>query len=287
MITNILCLFLSGLIKIYLILSGAPLLIFVYAVLLDSIFVATGLIYFYFRHGLSLIKWRFNKLLAKELLKEGFPLILSSMVVVVYMKIDQLMIRQILDVGAVGQYAAALRLSEFWYFIPTIVSASVFPAIINGKRISRDLLWSVSALFNILFWFSLFIAVAVVLCNDLIIDTLFGSQYFEAKPILVVHIFTGVFAALGISSSYWFIEENLQKFLFYRALSGAIVNIILNIILIEKHGALGAAYASLAAQFLSSYFFNITSKNTLPMFLIQSKVILAPFYFFARKGKFI
>ena len=50
------------------------------------------------------------------------------------MKIDQVMIKEMLGAEAVGQYAAAVRLSEVWYFIPIIIASSLFPAIVILKK---------------------------------------------------------------------------------------------------------------------------------------------------------
>ena len=65
---------------------------------------------------------------AQILLKDSWALLLSSIAVVVYMKIDQIMLGQMVGDEAVGIYSAAVRVSEVWYFIPTTIVASVFPA---------------------------------------------------------------------------------------------------------------------------------------------------------------
>ena len=56
------------------------------------------------------------------LLVESWPLLLSGISIMVYMKIDQIMLGQILGDESVGIYSAALRISEIWYFIPMISS---------------------------------------------------------------------------------------------------------------------------------------------------------------------
>ena len=62
----------------------------------------------------------------------SFPAIFIHIMykIAIYMKIDQVMIKQMLGADQVGLYAAAVRLSEVWYFIPIVITASVFPAII-------------------------------------------------------------------------------------------------------------------------------------------------------------
>ena len=138
-IANIITLFFSSIVKIVLIVVEAPLIAFAWAVLFDSVVLALGFTYFYFQNHLSIKKWKFEKNAALSLLKDSWPLILSSIVVSIYMRIDQVMIKEMMDNVAVGQYAAAVRLSEAWYFIPMVVASSFFPAIINAKKQSEEI----------------------------------------------------------------------------------------------------------------------------------------------------
>ncbi len=138
--SNVFSLLLSSLIKVILILNQAPLVAFAYVILFDSLVLASGFVYFYVLKRLSIWRWRFDKVVATSLLKDSWPLILSGLVVSMYMKIDQIMIQNMLGSREVGQYAAAVRLSEVWYFIPMVISSSLFPAILNAKKISKELI---------------------------------------------------------------------------------------------------------------------------------------------------
>ena len=133
---NIISLFISSLVKITLILNDAPLIAFAWVVLFDSFVLACGYIYFYIKNNLkfSIKNLTCNKLTAVNLLHDSWPLILSGLVVSVYMKIDQVMIKEMMDSEAVGLYAVAVRVSELWYFIPLAIVSSLFPAIINAKK---------------------------------------------------------------------------------------------------------------------------------------------------------
>jgi len=132
---NTISLSLSSMIKIALLLNQAPLIAFAYMVIFDSAVLALGLMYYYKKSSqLKLFNWQFDSHTAKSLLKDSWPLTLSGLIVSVYMKIDQVMIKEMLNAEAVGQYAAAVRLSETWYFIPMAISSSLFPAILNAKK---------------------------------------------------------------------------------------------------------------------------------------------------------
>ncbi|MHC4728644.1 MAG: flippase, partial [Planctomycetota bacterium] len=129
----------SSLIKLFLIWARAPLLYFAIVFLLDGMILATGLVIAYIRQKLNVFDWKFSPELALRLLKCSWPLVLSGVCVSIYMKIDQVMIKEILDTKAVGNYAVAVRLSEAWYFVPIAITGSLFPAIIKAKKISTQL----------------------------------------------------------------------------------------------------------------------------------------------------
>lgn len=275
---NIISLFISSLIKIILILNEAPLVAFAWVVLFDSIILALGFIYFYSKSSsFNINNLTFKKDVAISLLKDSWPLILSGVVISVYMKIDQVMIKEMMNNEAVGQYSAALRLSEVWYFIPMVIANSLYPAIINAKNQSEEVYYArLQKLYDFMVWLAICIALPMTFLSDWLINLLYGEQYYQAGSILMIHIWASVFVFLGVASSKWFITENLQKYSFYRTLAGAIINILLNYIMIPLYGILGAAIATLISQAIASYFFNITNKKLRYTFLLQTNAILLP-----------
>ena len=200
---NIIGLFISSLIKIILILNEASLIAFAWVVLFDSFILAIGYLYFYFKNNSFKIikKLNFNKTVAIDLLKNSWPLILTGLVISLYTKIDQVMIKEILDNESVGQYAAAVRLSDAWYFIPVVLSASLFPAIINAKGISEELYYSrLQKLYNLLVLIAIVIALLMTFLSSWLVELLYGAQYHEAGKVLLIHVWAGVFVFLGVAS---------------------------------------------------------------------------------------
>ena len=116
---------------------------------------------------LSFKLWKFDRNLAIELLKDSWPLVLSGLVISIYLKIDQVMIKEMLNTEMVGQYAAAVRLSEAWLFIPAIISSSLFPAILNAKEQSEELYYArIFSLFKLVVWLAIAIAIPISLLSD-------------------------------------------------------------------------------------------------------------------------
>ena len=276
--SNVITLVISSVIKIYLIMQGATLEAFVYVVLFDSFVLAAGLIYFYTTQKLNMFEWCFHINEAVALLKKSWLLIFSGLVVVIYMKIDQVMLQNMLGSFAVGEYSAAARLSEICYFIPVIISSSLFPAVINAKNISKELyLKRMQQLYDFLVWVAILIAIPMSFVSQQVITLLYGDAFKGAGDVLMIHIWSAVFVFLGVASSKWFIVEGLQRYSFYRTFTGAFINIILNLILIPKFGIYGAAIATLLSQFIASYLFNLFFKSSRITFKLQTNSFLLPF----------
>ena len=152
-------LIISSVIKLVLVWIAAPLVWFACVFLLDAVLLAVGMTAMYLKNTGKVWYWKWRWETAKELLRDSWPLILSGMVISIYMKIDQVMIKEMLGAEQVGLYAAAVRLSEVWYFIPIVVTSSLFPAIINAKKVSEELYYQrLQKLYSLMIWMALAIA---------------------------------------------------------------------------------------------------------------------------------
>jgi len=260
---------LSAGIKLLLIFLRAGLLYFAGVMVAESIFLAIGLIIAYSKQKLNIFEWKVKFSLAKKLLQDAWPLALSGIAISIYMRIDQVMIKEMLDTEAVGNYAVAVKLSEVWYFIPTIITGSLFPAIINAKKISENLYHErLRKLYSLMIWLAMGIAIPITFLANDVIRILFGTQYQAAADVLQIYIWASVFVFLGVASSQYLIAENYTKISFFRTIIGTVVNIILNVILIPMYGINGAAIATLASQCAVTFsiiFIPKTYKNSILM----------------------
>jgi len=146
-------------IKIGLILNNAPLTAFAWATMAEALMVALLLGVLLGLRGPRLHHLRITLERAKSLLKDSWPLMLSGIAIVIYMKIDQIMLGQIVGDEAVGIYSAAVRVSEVWYFVPVMIAASVFPAILEAKKRSEAQYYQrLQRLFDLMVWLSVIIA---------------------------------------------------------------------------------------------------------------------------------
>lgn len=257
-------------VKIGMILLRASLTAFVWAVFVEALVVAVGFMLIYAWRGGRLRAWKVRLSQAKSLLKDSWPLALSSLTIIFYMRIDQIMLGQILDDKAVGIYSAAVRISELWYFIPVAIAASVFPAIIEAKKKSEEFYCQrLQKLYDLMIIIAVSIALPMTFLSSWVATSLFGRAYAASGTVLAIHIWAGVFVFLGVASGKWFLVENLQKLAFYRTFWGMVINILLNILLIPKYGVVGAAIATVISYSIAALWFDAFNKNTKAMFRMK------------------
>ena len=269
---NIISLFVSSVLKIVLILNEAPLIAFAWVMLFDAFVLACGYIYFYLHRHLSFRAWKFHRTTATSLFKDSWPLMFSWMFVAVFMKIDQIMIKEMLDAEAVGQYAAAVRLSEAWYFVPAAIVMSLFPAIINAKKQSEKLYYTrLQKLYDLMVWMAITIALIMTFLSDWIVNLLYGEAYYEAGTVLMIHIWAGVFVFLGLAFGKYLTTENLTKKALYRTSLGALLNIMFNFVLIPKYGINGAAIATLIGNLVAHYVYDFFDRDLRGQLVMKTK----------------
>ena len=265
---------LSSVLKLYFIFIQADLFWFVLVSLIDQISLAFSLAFAYWRQKIGSFFGRFSVGIAKAMLRNSWPLILSGITVMLYMRIDQIMIKEMLGEREVGLYSAAVRLSEAWYFVPAIITTSLFPAIVSAKKTSEKLYHArLQRLYTTLVWMAIAVVVPMTFLSDWLITLLYGEAYKDAAQVLIIHIWGGVFVSIGVASGSWFISENLQRHAFYRTSLGAIINVILNLILIPIFGLIGAAIATVIAQSMAALFFDVFTKKTRIVFYMKLKTL--------------
>jgi O-antigen/teichoic acid export membrane protein len=261
-------------IKIILIQLRAPLLAFAIALAVEQAITSVSLIFVYQKNSGSLLQWRVKLERAKTLLKDSWPLILSGIVIIIYMRIDQIMLGQMKGTEAVGVYSVAVKISELWYFVPQAIINSVFPSVVQAKEISEELYYKrLQKIFNFVATTGYIFAIAITLSSSFLINFFYGDQYAEAANVLTISIWAGIFVALGLARETWLTTEGLMKFSAATTSVGAVVNIILNLLFIDKYGATGAAVATVISQAFASYIAGAFYPQTWKIFVRQTKAL--------------
>ncbi|KAM3098417.1 flippase [Phormidesmis sp. 146-12] len=267
----------ANLLRVLLIYLHASLTLFALSYLVEASLSALGLLSIYRLQGNLIRAWRFSTERAVELLKDSWTLILSSFVIMIYMRTDQIMIGQMRDDAAVGIYSAAVRVSELWYFIPLAITSSIFPALVQAKQKGSEIYFD--RLQKVLDWLSALgyaIALIVSLSANQIVTLLYGESYAEAGVILSIHIWSGLFVSLGVVRTSWTTVEGYMSFAFLSTAIGAGVNVILNYFFIRLYGGVGAAISTLIAQCFAAYIATAFFAKTRAFFGMQTKALIIP-----------
>lgn len=241
----------------------------------ESVFLTLALFVIYPKFFGRIRKLSFSSAKASQLARRGWPLMLSSIAVIIYMKIDQIMLGVMLGEEEVGIYTIATRISEVWYFIPAAVLWSTFPLLVEVKK--KDPMHyarRMTRLFRTMVLLAAGAALIINLCSGIVVHLLFGDQYATASTILSVHAWGGVFATLSMVTRYWAINEGLQHLELARTISGAALNVLLNLWLIPSYGIMGAAVATLLSHFWAGFLFDLTHPSTHRLFHRKMKAFL-------------
>jgi O-antigen/teichoic acid export membrane protein len=264
----------SGL-RIGLIVIGAPVSFFAWLLVVHAILAALALSFVYMiliaRRPID----RPTFTICKSLLRQSWPLALSGVAIIVYTRTDQLMLEALHGSNSVGVYAASLRLAEVWYTLPVIVTASLFPSILNVRNQSQvEYKQRLERLMRILIALAFFGAVVMTFASTPLTKIVFGGNYTDSGNILRIQIWSGLFVFIGVSSGSWLVAEGLQLHALYRTICGALLNIAGNFVLIPPYGALGAAWATLLSQIAATYLMDAMSVSTRPMFIMKTRALM-------------
>ena len=264
--------------KVLFVVLGASLTYFAFAHIVQSLITGALLLFLFQKRSIfSIASWKFSVDKAKELLASGWVIFLGSFFAVIYLKIDQVMLRWMVGDTAVGVYSVASTMSEVWYFIPTAIVASFFPRLIELKKEDSGLYHKkLQQIFDILFIIALAVAIAVNLLAPHLIGLLFGAVYQDAGAILVIHVWAALFVFMRAALSKWILVENLLVFSMITQGFGALVNVILNFYLIPLFGGQGAAIATLISYATASYFSLLVTPKSREVFVMMSRAMLSP-----------
>jgi len=264
-------------VKIGLIIANAPLVAFAWAGLAEIMFGALGLVVTYHKNGNSFYRWRWKYSRAKKLLNDSWPLVLSGFAIYVQARIDQVLLGAMIGNAEVGQYSVAMRLIEFFGFIPMIVQSSVAPSVVQAKLRGEEFYWrQLINIYRLMFIFFLIVAIPIYIFSTEIVSFLYGDAYREAGVLLSLFSIRLFFANFGVAKSLFITNENLFRYSLATAFIGSLVNVTLNYLLIPRYEAVGAVWASIASFFVTIFMMDLFFYRTRTNFKIMLLAMATP-----------
>jgi O-antigen/teichoic acid export membrane protein len=209
------------------------------------------------RQYLGGIKARWNRGLALEYLRQGFPIMLAGLATALYLRIDQIMIEHMLGAESLGVYSVGVRLASVASFFPGIVAYVLFPAIVEAQKVSPEKAEAEAIkLYRLMYATGMGFSVFMTLAGAWLTRIMFGAAYDAAVPVLHIYVWTTVFVFLTIASQAQLLSSaKTTHVVAVRTVAGAVTNIVLNLILIPRAGLAGAAWAAVISYGVAVFFF--------------------------------
>lgn len=265
----------TAVVQIFLIASHAGLVAVAAATLVAPLVQSVLYVRYYQRAGGYFRRWRVSRPVMTRLARDSMPLVIAAVSVGLYMDIDQLMLAWLSDSRQLGLYASAVRISEFTYFIPLALVTSATPALLRLRAESKvDYLAQLQVLLCYLTMIAMALTAVVVVGAPLLVKVAFGPEFAAAAPILAVHVATAVFVYLGVAESIWNVGESQQVLAMAKTIGGAVLNIVLNLLLIPPFGGRGAAWASLIAYAAATLLGNALHPRCRPLFRLEIRSLM-------------
>lgn len=240
----------SGL-RVLFIVYHAPLWFFAMAYSAESL-LAFSLLLMAYRRRKTPSAWIYDGAVAKKLMVDAWPLLVSSLAIMVYMRFDQILLREMQGEAVLGLYSAVLPFSLAWHFIPAAICVSVTPSLARLHAQDPVLFRRrVVSLFSVLAWTSMAISVGVAFLAPTVTSLLLGPSYDGAGSVLAIHVFSNVPVFLGVAQVRYLSIVGKTRVIMVQTLVGMCVAVGMNLVLIPHYGAQGAATSSVLA-FLAS-----------------------------------
>lgn len=257
------------------------LLYFISIYALERVLILIGLMIIFHINDIKLQKLTFDFKLFRSLFQYSWPLMLGAVLTAVYARFDQFLIKQFINMEAIGIYGTGIILSQIWYVVPSLIIPILYPTIAEKKKNNEMKVYYrlIKVLYSTLNYSALLIILFIYVFGELIIIKLYGESYRDSIIVLYILIWNLVILFQSHLTTSVMIIEGREKYLFNIKLIGVIVNIVLNIIFLAAYGIIFAAYSLLISSFVSwilSALFDSKMRHLLKLNLSSYLVIFNP-----------
>ncbi len=210
-----------------------------------------------------------------NLLKKSNSFIFAGLMVSIYASVDKLMLKHLMNEKAVGNYAIAISLSTTWAFVLSAIIDSLSPGIMKIYHEDRERYEKKNRqLYAVVFYVSCAVSLAICFLASPIIHILYKHAYDGAIGPLRIVVWYTAFSYLGVARNIWIVCENKQKYLTGLYALAALVNVVMNALMIPRWGGTGAAMASLITQISTTMIIPLFIKELRPNTRLLADAIL-------------
>ncbi len=188
--------------------------------------------------------WNVDWSYAKQLAHDSVPFVFISMSILVSGRIDQVFLKHYIDTMSVGFYTVAVQLTEIWQAVPQTLLVALFPAMVNAHRSGYHYARRIVALSGLLLIYSIGVSALTTVLAPYIVPLIYGEAFVASIPLLQIYTWSLLGTVFGFLITNILVTDNQRLIQVVMGVFPMLLNIVLNIILIPRAGAAGAAFAT-------------------------------------------
>lgn len=262
-------------VKLALLAAGAGVQALAWAFLLEIALMAFGQVLVRRQAGGAPAAWRWDAAILRGLLLAGFPLLLAEVAVWLFQRLDLVILTEMGGGAVAGTYSAAQRIAQVGYFLPVLVVQVLSPQVARAAS-DADGLAVVQRAMDGLVIAGLLLAGLLSLGAAPLVRLMFGASYAESATVLSLLAWNNVFVFMGCAHSLFLVNRGRQTLSLGLTWIAATVSVVLNLLLIPRFQALGAAIASVGSYALSTIFGVACFAGSRPLLAVNLRALAAP-----------
>ncbi len=194
--------------------------------------------------------FKLDIILIKNLLLKSLPFLITGVAALIIYRIDIIMLEFLKGSAIVGLYEAGYLIISNLQIFPVFLIIAFYPSLSNHFKDGYKLKFLYKKATFCLLILSLFILIGVFIFGKSVILLLFGKEFLKSVLILKLISIGGFFLFLNLINVYYLnaINKAYINVLFFTI--GAILNVILNLMLIPQLSYVGAGIATIVSYFV-------------------------------------
>lgn len=200
----------------------------------------------------------------------GVPLAISGLSVVLYTRVNQIVVGEYIDMQSVAIYNSALTLAQGWVFFPMAIVTTMLAKVLSNEQSTYKV--GFGNIYAIVFIMSLPILLLFYFFDDYIVLYSYGEQYIEASKFVFLLSLSSTLSIFATISSRAIIANGGYRYLMFRMLFLSALNVLISCTLVPMIGIQGAVYSIFITELIGTTFANIFFKRGMVITFMLSGV---------------
>jgi O-antigen/teichoic acid export membrane protein len=213
-----------------------------------------GVVWLLFRQRSGHVPLNFSRERLSAWAREGWPAFVMVLVGATANRVMVVVVQHLATNEAAGYLSAALRVTEVWWSFSAIFASILLPRLVTIRRNNLARFQTANQTYaDLSFLIGLVAALGITLLAPLLVPLLFGAAYVPTTPVLVILFWSGPAIYPGVARTQLFVLRGRLRYDLVVVSAIALTSICLVFLLVPRWGAIGAAAAMCASQWIGIY----------------------------------